>query len=439
MLITQPFPGLVSIDPNNPGAPELVIDQGYSAITYDDQGRLIASRDNEILAVSLADCEEELLSDPNWPMANIPSLITDSIILYATYESGQTLGVIELNLDTGAQRLVTSSKGIVFPDIANFREPRGITLNSVGEIFVVDQGSPAGGSDGRIIRVDPWVPYDPANPQANQTVIASGSGASLPQPGVVYNYELQDPTGITFNPLTGQLLVTDQGRVLRFNQVGQLLDTITLPPELPLSSFNDIVIGPLGNYLVVGHSLYLTVNAAARITPGGAVTTLTTALFRPTSLAIVPPGEPDGDEDGTPDADDNCPTVPNEDQLDSDEDEIGDVCDNCRYVENPAQTDKDQDGIGNLCDGDFDQSGFCNVTDLLWFLDAFGKSTDDDTCPDEAGEPTGSCGRYDLTGEGTVINVSDLLEMIDSSLFGTSTSDQGCAEADDGVVHCPLP
>jgi len=41
---------------------------------------------------------------------------------------------------------------------------------------------------------------------------------------------------------------------------------------------------------------------------------------------------PDGDNDGVPDASDNCPTVANANQLDSDGDGLGDACDACDYA-----------------------------------------------------------------------------------------------------------
>jgi hypothetical protein len=137
--------------------------------------------------------------------------------------------------------------------------------------------------------------------------------------------------------------------------------------------------------------------------------------------------------------DDNCPTVANSEQTDADDDTVGDACDNCLNVQNATQTDGDEDGIGNFCDGDFDQSEFCNLTDVLWLLDAFGRNATDNSCPDVIGAPAGACERYDLTGEGAVINVSDLLMLLDPTMFGTPSSDHGCAPADDGSIHCPLP
>lgn len=51
---------------------------------------------------------------------------------------------------------------------------------------------------------------------------------------------------------------------------------------------------------------------------------------------------PDTDDDGIPDADDNCPNTSNEDQADDDDDGLGNACDVCP---NDAQNDRDRDGV----------------------------------------------------------------------------------------------
>jgi probable HAF family extracellular repeat protein len=186
----------------------------------------------------------------------------------------------------------------------------------------------------------------------------------------------------------------------------------------------------------------VTVTGAAGINNSGqiAATGVLAGSGETHALLLTPSGHPgDADGDGIQDGNDNCVNAINSDQVDTDEDGVGDACDNCRHVQNPDQTDDDNDGFGTICDPDFDGSLFVNVTDLLRFLDSFGKQTSSTACQNDAGNTPSSCARYDLDGTGSVINTLDLLKVIDAAFFGLPMSVHGCAPADDGIVHCPLP
>ncbi len=121
---------------------------------------------------------------------------------------------------------------------------------------------------------------------------------------------------------------------------------------------------------------------------------------------------PDFDNDGVPDASDNCPTVANADQANLDGDSTGDACDsdrdgdgkantddNCPDMANADQADRDSDGIGDVCDDDRDGDGVLNTAD----------NCPDKDNPDQAdldGDGIGDACDTDRDGDG-VINSDD--------------------------------
>jgi hypothetical protein len=109
----------------------------------------------------------------------------------------------------------------------------------------------------------------------------------------------------------------------------------------------------------------------------------------------------DSDDDGIPDADDNCPVDANPSQQDTDADGHGDACDddddndgilddtdNCRLHVNPFQFDFDDDGAGDACDSDDDNDNVsdnvdaCPLTLTGEVVEADGCSVND-LCPCE--------------------------------------------------------
>ena len=108
---------------------------------------------------------------------------------------------------------------------------------------------------------------------------------------------------------------------------------------------------------------------------GGTVSTTNLQLIRDwvSNGAVKDDGagstEPDADGDTIADATDNCPNVPNSDQIDTDNDSSGDACDTDddgdgvidtedTFPLNPTEwVDSDMDGIGDNADPDNSTEG----------------------------------------------------------------------------------
>jgi hypothetical protein len=93
----------------------------------------------------------------------------------------------------------------------------------------------------------------------------------------------------------------------------------------------------------------------------------------------------DVDDDGAPDACDNCPDIYNSGQEDIDNDGLGTACDNCPDNYNPLQEDYNPpsgNGIGDVCDceGNFDCDGDVDGRDATLFKADFGRSTIEHPC-----------------------------------------------------------
>ncbi|MBI4366725.1 MAG: thrombospondin type 3 repeat-containing protein [Deltaproteobacteria bacterium] len=161
-----------------------------------------------------------------------------------------------------------------------------------------------------------------------------------------------------------------------------------------------------------------------------------------------PPPPPDYDQDGIPDAADNCPSKPNPEQVDSDGDGFGDGCDfcknnpaiqsssqgktcdggdlndtdkdgiedakdNCPQIPNPGQENLDGDKHGDVCDGDIDgdliPNEKCAGTYVTCSVDGLNLHNLKDNCPttpnpdqaDSDGDGTGdACAIADKDGDG---------------------------------------
>ncbi|MCR9104192.1 MAG: thrombospondin type 3 repeat-containing protein [Gammaproteobacteria bacterium] len=165
--------------------------------------------------------------------------------------------------------------------------------------------------------------------------------------------------------------------IIRDSGTSTDIDTIEFGPDFVITDIswvvqaNDLIISliPDGSITVEGQFEASAANTVERL-----------LLSDGTEIDIT--GVNDSDADGVIDAVDNCPLIPNADQINTDgADDGGDACDrdddddmicddglavegvcivgptgsdNCRLVSNNDQLDSNEDGVGDACDADND-------------------------------------------------------------------------------------
>lgn len=177
-------------------------------------------------------------------------------------------------------------------------------------------------------------------------------------------------------------------------------------------------------------------------------------------VSLVPP--PDDDEDGIPDVTDNCPVVPNANQIDTDLDGQGDACDsdndndgvldvvdNCKFDANPTQSDIDGDHIGDACDADADGDGIIgNLDNCPLFPNVDQTDTDHDGIGDDCDSDDDNDGVCDVAGSapgcsGGPDNCATIVNPDQQDLEGDRIGDACDADLDgDGIANqgdnCPV-
>jgi hypothetical protein len=168
-------------------------------------------------------------------------------------------------------------------------------------------------------------------------------------------------TSVSFPPTTASVwyVTLTHRQLLRLSKVSLQNEA----PEVAMSKQVRFLAQPDRTYRVyfdADRSVPVFGRESGTLTRGSSITT------SPISPRLIMPNPEyqmvDRDDDGIPDARDNCPAVANSDQVDIDGSRVGDSCedfdrdgvmnaiDNCVNVPNQDQRDEDGDDIGDACD-----------------------------------------------------------------------------------------
>lgn len=306
-------------------------------------------------------------------IANLGYFVEDGVIDSngISYWGGVTTGVKRVDTNTNTQLLDVGT---------NICGPEGGSLDASGNIYFNTRSSPcstsgvwkiASGTASMAVQVVPTFSHwgegtvvlktgpfaghllatDTSPFSGNPFRIVRSSPADLaannaPTVFIASN----DPPGDVKQNSAGNIYVTyySLGQIWKYDASGAFLSVFASGLSIPIFMEFDS-----------SDNLYVGENGAGQLTkiaPDGTKTVLV-SVPSIVGVAIRPVGAPDADGDGVPDAQDNCPSTPNPDQLDSDGDGRGDACDNCPITANPDQADRDRDGVGDACDTDVDGDG----------------------------------------------------------------------------------
>ena len=256
---------------------------------------------------------------------------------------------------------------------------------------------------------------DPTTDKYFLTPWADTSGDGWPydaeQPATLYTVPLTALTGFDGSILKFTASSTAVGYSLQASDVELLIDNI---PPVIVTNGTDVTVALGGTYTDAGATAIdnvdgdisenIVVTSNVDTTQLGSYTVRYNVQDGNGNAAIevirnVTVEDVDTDGDGILDANDNCVSEPNSDQLDTDGDAVGNVCDldddNDGVVDNEdafpldgtESVDTDSDGIGNNADQDDDGDGVVDILDAFPLdpsetmdtdLDGIGNNADTD-------------------------------------------------------------